>query len=128
MRIVLISFSIASFLTPFMGSSINIALPTIAKEFELDAISLNWVATAFILSAAIFLAPFGRAADLREEKSLYNRYTSVYNFIYSMHALFFRKQSDTLQVFFRESVPRWSSAIAIITSVFPLRKEEKHWE
>lgn len=45
----LISAAMASFLTPFMASSINIALPTIGEEFEMDAITLNWVATSFWL-------------------------------------------------------------------------------
>ena len=47
--------SIASFFTPFMSSSINIALPTIGANFAADAVLLNWVANGFLLSAAIFV-------------------------------------------------------------------------
>ena len=32
-----------SFLTPFMGSAINIALPSVADEFRMDAVLLGWV-------------------------------------------------------------------------------------
>jgi len=39
--------TITSFLTPFMGSSVNIALPAIASEFAADAILLSWVSTDF---------------------------------------------------------------------------------
>jgi uncharacterized membrane protein (DUF485 family) len=39
--------SIASFFTPFMGTSINIALPTIGLDFGADAILLNWVTNGF---------------------------------------------------------------------------------
>lgn len=54
----------ASFLTPFVGSSVVVALPVIAWELSMNAISLTWVATGFLLSASVFLIPFGRLADL----------------------------------------------------------------
>ena len=44
-KAVLLVVTLSSFLTPFMGSSINIALPSIAKEFAMDAVLLSWVAT-----------------------------------------------------------------------------------
>jgi EmrB/QacA subfamily drug resistance transporter len=61
----------ASFLTPFMGSSINIALPTIGSEFSADAFSLSWIATAYLLAAAVFLVPVGRFADIHGRKRVF---------------------------------------------------------
>jgi MFS family permease len=58
-RSALLISTLSSFLTPFMGSSVLIALPTIGREFGVDAIVLGWVATSFILAAAVFLLPFG---------------------------------------------------------------------
>jgi EmrB/QacA subfamily drug resistance transporter len=55
---------LSSFITPFMSSSVNIALPAIAKRFSLDAVALNWVATSYLLATAIFLLPMGRLADI----------------------------------------------------------------
>jgi EmrB/QacA subfamily drug resistance transporter len=55
---------LSSFITPFMSSSVNIALPEIANEFGLDAVMLNWVATSFLLATAVFLLPVGRFADI----------------------------------------------------------------
>jgi hypothetical protein len=37
---------IASFITPFVGSSINVALPSIAAEFQINAILLSWIPTS----------------------------------------------------------------------------------
>lgn len=54
----------ALFLTPFVGSSVAVALPVIAWELSVDAISLRGVATAFLLSASVFLIPFGELTDL----------------------------------------------------------------
>ena len=61
----------ASFLTPFMASAVNIALPTIGQEFEMDAVLLSWVATSYLLAAAMFLVPFGRLADLVGRKRVF---------------------------------------------------------
>ena len=62
---------IASFLTPFMASSINIALPTIALEFKANAVLLGWVPTVYLLSLAVFLVPFGRIADIYGRKKIF---------------------------------------------------------
>ena len=61
---VLLTTSVASFATAFMGSALNVALPIIGNEFSMDAVLLGWVATAYTLAVAICLVPFGRAADI----------------------------------------------------------------
>ncbi len=63
--------TLTSFLTPFMGSSVNIALPTIGREFAMDAVFLSWIATAYLLAAAMFLVPFGRIADIYGRKKIF---------------------------------------------------------
>lgn len=63
--------ALASFLTPFLGSSLNIALPGIGHEFNLTAIELTWIPTAYILSNVIFLVPFGRLADIKGRKRIF---------------------------------------------------------
>jgi len=62
---------IAAFVTPFMSSTINIALPTIGREFDIDAVTLGWTATAYLLAAAVGLIPFGRLADIRGRKKIF---------------------------------------------------------
>ena len=61
---VLIVTTISSFLTPLSLATVNIALPTIGRELGANAIALNWVATTYLLSAAMFLVPFGKVADM----------------------------------------------------------------
>lgn len=48
----------------FLISSINIALPAIETSFGLDAISLSWVITAFLVATGIFLLPVGKWGDI----------------------------------------------------------------
>ena len=69
--IILLIACMSSFLTPFTSSSVNIALPSIGKRFSLDAVTLSWVATAYLLAAAVFLVPFGRFADIFGRKLIF---------------------------------------------------------
>ena len=55
--------TLSSFLTPFMAASVTVALPSIQREFNMDALLLNWVATSFLLAAAVFLLPVGMAGN-----------------------------------------------------------------
>jgi len=63
--------ALASFLTPFMGSAINLAIPSIGKQFGGSAYLLGWVATCYLLAAAAFLVPLGRLADIRGRKKIF---------------------------------------------------------
>ena len=69
--LVLLVATMAAFLFPFMGSAVNIALPSIGEELSLDAVMLGWVATAYILSSAALLVPFGRIADIHGRKRIF---------------------------------------------------------
>jgi EmrB/QacA subfamily drug resistance transporter len=55
---------LSSFFNPFMASAVNIALPSIGKEFTMNAVSLSWIAMGFLLSSAVLLVPFGKLADI----------------------------------------------------------------
>jgi EmrB/QacA subfamily drug resistance transporter len=63
--------TLTSFLGPFLISSVNIALPSIEKEFGLNAVDLSWIITSYLLSSAIFLLPIGKLADLKGEVKLF---------------------------------------------------------
>lgn len=54
-----------------MGSSVNVALPSIGAEFSLGAVTLGWVNTSFLLAAAMFIIPFGRLGDIYGRKKIY---------------------------------------------------------
>ncbi len=70
-RAVLVIATLTAFLTPFMASSINIALPAIERDFRVDAVLLAWIATSFLLPAAVLLLPFGRLADIHGRKKIF---------------------------------------------------------
>jgi MFS family permease len=67
----LFSICLADFLVPFMGSAINLAMPKIGHSFSMNAVTLTWVATAYLLSTAIFQIPFAKVADMFGRKKLF---------------------------------------------------------
>ena len=118
---VLLVASLASFLTPFMGSSINVALPSIGREFSMDAVLLGWVATSYLLAAAVFLVPFGRIADIHGRKLVFTYGIiafSLTSMVLSMVG------SEVMLIIFRVlqgvgAAMIFGTGVAMITSVFP---------
>lgn len=49
--------------TPLMLSSVNVALPSIARDLHLDAVTLTWVPLAYLMAAVVLVLPCGRLAD-----------------------------------------------------------------
>jgi EmrB/QacA subfamily drug resistance transporter len=70
-RVILFAGMATFFMFPFMASAVNIALPSIGKELSLDAITLGWIATGYLLSSATFLVPSGRIADIYGRKKVF---------------------------------------------------------
>ncbi|MFA5033673.1 MAG: MFS transporter [bacterium] len=119
--------TLCSFLTPFMGSSVNVALPSIGKEFGMDAILLSWVTTAYLLSAAIFLVPFGRIADIYGRKRIFSYGVLIYSI-----ASFFSAICKTgyLLIYCRVlqgvgGAMIFGTGVAILISVFPVGERGK---
>jgi len=54
-----------------MGSAINVALPSMGDELSMNTIALGWVATSYLLAAALFLLPFGKLADTKGRKKFF---------------------------------------------------------
>lgn len=62
---------LSSALVPFMGSSLNPALPQIGRESGLHSVELSWVLTSYLLSTAILQVPFGRLADIWGKRDIF---------------------------------------------------------
>ncbi len=70
-RYALLITTISSFLAPFMGSSMDLALKSISEQWQADALSTTWVQLVYLLTSAALLVPFGRAADIYGRKKVY---------------------------------------------------------
>ncbi len=63
--------SLSAFLTPFMSSSLNLAIPSIGADLGASALSLNWIVTVYLVASAALLLPFGRLADQVGRRKLF---------------------------------------------------------
>lgn len=120
-RIVLLCSVLAAFLTPFDGSAVNIALPSMGAEFHMDAISLSWISTAYLLASALFLVPFGKIADIYGRKRVF-----LYGIaVFTIASLVMTTVPTTNLLILVRVVQGFGAAmiygtsIAILTSVFP---------
>jgi MFS family permease len=128
-RTVLLVTTSASFLTPFMGSSVNLALPSIGKELAMDAILLTWISTSYLLAAAIFLVPTGRVADLYGRKKIFS-----YGIMLFTASSFLLGISNSSAMFIALRILQggggamiFGTGTAILTSVFPPGEKGKPW-
>ena len=119
--------SLSSFITPFMISSINIALPVIGKEFKTDAVILSWVATSYLLAAAVSLVPVGKLADIYGRKKIYVLGMALFTLTSLLSAA---ATSAPLLIVFRifqgaGSAMVFATGIAILSSVYPVEERGK---
>jgi EmrB/QacA subfamily drug resistance transporter len=120
-NVALLIAAMSSFITPFTASSVNIALPSIDRELLLNALELSWVATAYLLAAAILLVPFGRISDIVGRKKIFLIGMSIDAAASIMCAV---SNSGPWLISFRAmqglgGAMIFGTGIAILTSVFP---------
>jgi len=113
--------TVGSFLTPFMGSSIAIALPTIGRDLAMDAILLGWVAMTYILASVTFMVPIGRIADIYGRKRIFTYGMIIYT-ISSLLSAISTSAAMLISVRVLQGIGGamiFSTGVAILTSVFP---------
>ena len=126
-RLILFLIIITSFINPFLGAAINIALPAISQDFSMGAVGMSWVSMAFLLSSAVFLVPLGKLADIRGRKKVFLTGNIIITVTSILCAL---AQSGGMLVAMRAlqgigSAMVFGTGVAIITSVYPARERGK---
>jgi EmrB/QacA subfamily drug resistance transporter len=118
---------ISSFVAPFLGASVNIALPSMSKELGMNAITMSWMAMSFLLSSAVLLVPLGKLADIIGRVKIF----IIGNLIVVAGSILcaLSKDSTTL-IIFRilqgiGSAMMFGTNMAIITAVFPPNQRGK---
>lgn len=112
---------LAAFLMPFMGSALNVAMPVMGREFSMTAVQMSWIATSYLLAAAIFLVPFGKIADIHGRKRIFSWGVLGFSLTSALCAL---APNAASLIFFRGlqgacGAMIFGTGVAILTSVFP---------
>ncbi len=126
-RLILFIIVLTSFINPFLGAAINIALPAISREFSMGAVGMSWVSMAFLLTSAIFLVPLGKLADIRGRKLVFLTGNVVITVTSILCAI---STSGGMLILFRAiqgigSAMVFGTGIAIVTSVYPPNERGK---
>ena len=126
-KAMLLVATLTSFLFPFMASSVSIALPSIGRDLSLDAVTLGWVATAYLLSSAVLLVPFGRIADIYGRKRIFVGGTVIFTATSFLSGL---ASSGMMLISFRVLqgigvAMLAGTGIALLTSAFPADERGK---
>ena len=61
---------VSIFVTAFMGSALNPAIPALSKEFQLTSAGAGWVVTAYMLTCTVLPVPIGRFAHIVDNKKI----------------------------------------------------------
>jgi EmrB/QacA subfamily drug resistance transporter len=126
-RLILLIIIITSFINPFLGAAINIALPTIGEEFSMGAVGMSWVSMSFLLSSAVFLVPLGKLADIWGRKRVFFIGNVVLTLGSVLSAL---SPTGAMLILFRTlqgigSAMVFGTGVALITSVYPPKERGK---
>ncbi|HMK54276.1 MAG TPA: MFS transporter [Methanobacteriaceae archaeon] len=123
-RITLLLVSLAAFLIPFMGSSLNLALPVIQKDLLVNIIILGWIPTAFVLANAALVLPFGRLADIYGRRKIFAYGIFIYTISSFLAA--FSTSGEILVIFsFMQGLGCamiFATMVALLSSVFPMKR------
>ena len=116
--------TLTSFMGPFMISSVNVALPAIQNDLQMNAVQLGWVATSYLLAMSVALIPAGKLADIHGRKKVFTIGLIVYT-LGSTSAAFV---GTTAWFLFLRVIQGLGAAMfvttgmAILTSIFPPHK------
>lgn len=118
---VLLVVMTTSFLAPFMGSAINLAIPAIGTELGGSTLLLSWVVSGYLLASAAFLLPLGKLADIVGRKKtlftgilLFSCFALLSGLSWSMESLILFRIGQGIA-----SSMIFSTGMAIVTAVYP---------
>lgn len=119
----LVLICLASFLVPFMGSAVGLAVPKIGDTFSMSAVELTWIATAYLLSTAVFQIPFAKIADIYGRKKIF----CIGLLVFSISTIGCGLETNTLIFLVLRVIEGIGSAMlfgtgmAILVSIYPER-------
>jgi EmrB/QacA subfamily drug resistance transporter len=118
---------IVSFVNPFTGSALTLALPDIGTAYGAMESQLSWVLEIYLISSTIFIMPLGKLADTWGKKKVFLLGSIIFMFsslavfaVSSMQGLFLLRFFQGIG-----SASIFATSLAIIALVYPAEKRGK---
>ncbi len=126
-NIILVIATTTAFILPFLAASMNVALPTMGRDFNMEAVVMSWVNTSYFLAIAVVQVPLGRLSDIIGRKRLF-----VLGLAISAAASLLGFFANSIQMLLVSRVfqgigagTTFNNSVAILTSVFPQEERAK---
>ncbi len=121
---VLWAINLASFAVALIGSGINVALPSLGRDLEMDAIMLSWVVSSHLLASTVAVLPLGRIGDIYGRSRIFIIGAITFTLFDLLSAVAW---SPIVLVVFRalhgvSAAMLFGVGMAIITSIFPAKE------
>ncbi len=120
-NVILVIATVTSFILPFLVASVNVALPTMGRNFGMEAVVMSWVSTSYFLAIAAFQVPFGRLSDIFGRRRLF-----LVGLVVTTSASFLGGFATSVPMLLVSRVLQgagsgmsFNNSVAILTSVFP---------
>jgi MFS family permease len=122
-----IAIALTSFLVPFVGSALNLALPQIGRDLGMNVVTLSLMVSAYLLPCAMFQMPAARLGDLYGRRKIYLLGIGGFALFSLLSGLAW---SSTALIVFRaltgvSSAMMFGTAMAILTALFPQQQRGK---
>jgi EmrB/QacA subfamily drug resistance transporter len=126
-KIVLVICTTSAFILPFLSASVNVAMPTMGRDFNMEAVMLSWVNTSYFLAIAIVQVPLGRLSDIFGRRWLF-----LLGLLVSAFASFLGGFANSVSMLLISRVLQglgsgtaFNNSVAILTSAFPPEERGK---
>jgi MFS family permease len=120
-NVILVVATVTAFILPFLVASVNVALPTMGREFGMEAVVMSWVSTVYFLAVAMTQVPFGRLSDIFGRRRLF-----ILGLVISTLSCFLGGFAGSVQMLMVSrglqgigSGITFNNSVAILSSVFP---------
>lgn len=124
-RAALLVAVLTAFLTTFSASCMNMSVPNMESDFQVSAVAIGWVITAYIITTAAMSVPFGKIADAKGRRKV--MLVGVAGYAIASLCLVF-VPTFSLMIVFRIIQGMFASMLfatnnAILISVYPPQKK-----
>jgi EmrB/QacA subfamily drug resistance transporter len=122
--ILLLVTSLATFSAAILSMAVNVALPSIGREYSMEAQLLGWVGTSFVLVAAAVMIPIGRIADIYGRNRIFKYGLVLFTASLIICAI---SPSGTFLIFARVvqgigASMIWGPAVALLSAAVPVEE------